>query len=188
MALQIIMISSCATLGKAAQKSNKIIAGRSLTGGLLATEVPVLRVRWGGGLVAEAVADISSIRALASMSMMLLRPCLPQMNPFCWVSAHWAMAPDMVRLIAAAMVLLSVFLRPRGLVFSAVLLTLPRVSSSAVPFGRKIPSELLKPEGGSLRPSSSASPGRGRWCQKNQKRAKQRRVSRLGRVRWLWRA
>ena len=29
-----------------------------------------------------------------------------------WVSAHWAMAPDMVRLIAAAMVLLSVFLRP----------------------------------------------------------------------------
>ena len=91
---------------------------------------------------------MSSIRALASMSMMLFRPCLPRMNPFCWVSAHWAMASDMVRLIAAAMVLLSVFLRPRGLVFSAVRFTLPSVSSSAVPLGRNIPMELLKPGGG----------------------------------------
>ena len=44
--------------------------------------------------------------------------------------------------------IVGVFLRPNGLVFSAVLLTLQRVSSSAVPFGRRIPRELLNPSGG----------------------------------------
>ena len=153
MALHIIMINSCAKLGKAAQKSNKIMAGRFLVGGLLMVLTSLFCFLGDGSEATSAVADMSHIRALASMSTMLLRPCLPQMNPFCWVSAHWEMAPEMVRLIAAAMVLLSVFLRPSGLVFSAVLLTLPRVSSSAVPFGRKIPRALLNPGGVSRRPS-----------------------------------
>ena len=43
-----------------------------------------------------AVAEVSLMRALASMSVMLLRPCLPHMNPFCWESAQWVMAPEMV--------------------------------------------------------------------------------------------
>ena len=40
-----------------------------------------------GSFAWAAVADVSLIRALASMSIMLLRPCLPQMNPFCCGSA-----------------------------------------------------------------------------------------------------
>ena len=49
---------------------------------------------------------------------------------------------------AEAQDLLSVFLRPRGLVLSAVRLTEAAVSSSADPLGRNIPSMSLKPMGG----------------------------------------
>ena len=54
----------------------------------------------------------------------------------------------MACLTAAAMALLSVFWGPRGLVFSPDLFTLLIVLSSAVPFARKVPRELLKPFGG----------------------------------------
>ena len=76
----------------------------------------------------------SLIRALASTSTMFLKPCLPQMKPFCGGSAHFVIEFDMAWLTAAAMALLSVFFRPSFLVFSADLYTLFIVSSSAVPY------------------------------------------------------
>ena len=84
--------------------------GRKVFGGRAFESVGLFFCFWGQGSFAwAAVAEVSLIRALASMSIMLLRPCLPQMSPFCCGSAQLVMAPEMVWLIAAAMVLLSVF-------------------------------------------------------------------------------
>ena len=65
-------------------------------------------------------------------------------KPFCDLSALAAIIGVMARLATAATVLLSVFLRPRGLVFSAVRFALLAVSSSDEPLGRKTPSKSLK--------------------------------------------
>ena len=96
MALHIMRISSWATEGKAAQKSNRTIAGRNLVGGLLGVLVSFCFLLGHGRFVWSAVAEVSLMRSLASMSIMLLRPCLPHIKRFCWESAQWVMAPEMV--------------------------------------------------------------------------------------------
>ena len=88
--------------------------------------------------------------ALASRVTGLLMPCCPKTKPFCWSSAQSRTAGAILRLTTAAMVLLSVFLRPSGRVLSAVRLTLVVVSSSAEPLGRKIPRLELKSPGRSV--------------------------------------
>ena len=76
-----------------------------------------------------ALAFISLILALASISITLFRPCLLHLKPFCWVLARLAIANAIAWFIAAAIALLSVFFKPSGRAFSAERLTLLAKSS-----------------------------------------------------------
>jgi hypothetical protein len=70
-----------------------------------------------------------------SRVMALSMPWRPMTKPFWDLSALLAKVEVIARLMTAATVLLSVFLRPSGLVLSAVRLAFLALSSSFEPFG-----------------------------------------------------